>query len=426
MKLPSPVLRATAAAAALTVAVGAAVATAGVAGAVDRSSVWSKNVVYGSTDHTIDGDTEAIRVDGDPSTLAPPHIRNSGIQAMEVGQCHAAQAAASMDQLTRGKRVRLSTTDVAQQSQGRPARYVDVLSGSSWVDVQLAQLQRGHALPLPGLGDISRWRTYAVAAQQAARARTNLFDTDFCRSGPSQLTPLRLWINYDGNGDDATNPNSEWVKVLNLSTTTLPVGGWWMRTAAQDNYVLPSYAVIPARGVLTIRVGKGTNTATQLFLGSTVSKFKNTDLSRNIYGGAAYLFDRDGDIRAWSMYPCLVSCVDSKANKLAIWVRADAPGVETSNVNGEYVRFTPRPGVPSVDMSRTVLVSNGFTYEFPGSTLLMAGETLTLYAGKGTRTRLNHYWGNSTPVLVNSGQRVELRTPTTIRLGCRAWGTFTC
>ena len=37
-----------------------------------------------------------MRVDGDGTDVTPPHVRNTGIQAMEVGQCHSAEATAAM------------------------------------------------------------------------------------------------------------------------------------------------------------------------------------------------------------------------------------------------------------------------------------------------------------------------------------------
>src|SRR5687768_13247901 len=62
------------------------------AGAATTSLVWSAPTTYGSTDRAIDGDTVAVRVDGDGTDVTPPHVRNTGIQAMEVGQCHSAEA----------------------------------------------------------------------------------------------------------------------------------------------------------------------------------------------------------------------------------------------------------------------------------------------------------------------------------------------
>ncbi len=413
---------------ALVVAATLCVSTAAVSAPADgaaSSKVWTTSPAYGVLDHGIDGDTEAITVEGDGGGTPPAHVRNAGIQAMETGQCHAAQAAATMTSLTAGRRLRMSTTSVALASQGRPVRHVDAWNGSTWVDVQQAMLSQGQALPLPGMGDTTRWRAYATAAQQAALRGAGLFDRDLCRPGPSQSTPLRLWVNYDGNGDESTNPNTEYVRVLNSSTTPLPVGGWWIRTAAQDTFVLPKGSVVPAGGLLTLRVGKGTNSATRLYWGNSGPKFSNVDLTRNIYGGGAYLFDPDGDVRAWSMYPCLTGCSDARAGRLSISVRADAEGTDAANVNGEYIRIAPS-GVAQVDLSWTVVSTNGFTYEFPRGTVVRAGEVLTLHAGKGSTTRLRQYWGNSGPILVNAGQRVEVRTPTAIRLGCRAWGTGRC
>ena len=166
-------------------------ASGSVASAASTSKVWSAPVTYGTTDHTIDGDTVAVRVDGDPSSVVPPHIRNTGIQTMEIGSCHAAEATAAMNRMVAGRRVRMTTNVTTTSSLGRPVRHLDVSTSTGWLDVQLAQLRSGHALPIILAGDATRWKSYFTAAQQAAAARTNLWDTDYCRPGPSQTTPAQ-------------------------------------------------------------------------------------------------------------------------------------------------------------------------------------------------------------------------------------------
>ena len=47
-------------------------------------------------------------------------VRNAGIQAMETGQCHAAEATAAMNALTLGKQVRMSAKYASSSSLGRP------------------------------------------------------------------------------------------------------------------------------------------------------------------------------------------------------------------------------------------------------------------------------------------------------------------
>lgn len=425
MNLPHRTARATATAAALTLAVGAAVATAGAAGAATTSKVWSSTVTYGWTDHTVDGDTVAVKVDGDPSTVEPPHVRNAGIQTMELGTCHADEATRSMSSLVAGKRVRMTTSSTSASSLGRPVRHIDVSTGSGWLDTQLVQLQRGHALPVILARDDTRWKQYFTAAQQAARAGANLFDTDYCRSGPVQSAPLRVWVSWDANGDDAGNVNGEYVRVLNSGSTAISLSRWQVRTGGQDSFTFPTNATVPAGGVLTLRVGRGTSTSTTFYWGSTAPKFPNASVALNRYGSGAYLFDPDGDLRAWSIYPCMSGCTSSLADKVWFSVRADANGVDADNVNGEYVAITVK-GTTSINLQYQVLAANGYTYEFPKGSVVRPGEKLVVHLGKGTTSRLRHYWGNSNPVLSNTGGAVELRTPDATRILCRAWGTGRC
>lgn len=415
------------AASALVGALGLGLAAVGgvdTASGATSSVIWTASTTYGSTHHTIDGDTVAVTVDGDAAEVPPPHVRNAGIQTMEIGACHAADATAAMKTMTAGKRVRMTVVNPSSSSLGRPVRYLDVQSGSGWVDTQLEQLRNGRALPVVN-GDPTRWRTYFTAAQQAARTGQNLWDTDACSPGPAQSTPLRVWAHWDGNGDDAANPNSEYVRVLNLSDRVLGIGGWVARTGGADSYVFPATARVPARGTLTLRVGKGTNTTTTFHWGSNYPKFANANLATNAYGSGAYLFDPDGDLRAWSIYPCLTACSDPLTGKVSVVANADAAGVDAENVNGEYVRLSPA-GTTAVDLSYRVLSANGYTYELPKGSVVAPGETLTVHLGRGYSSRLRQYWGNTKPVLANAGGMVELRTPESVRIACRAWGTGRC
>ncbi|KQZ87972.1 hypothetical protein ASD62_00165 [Phycicoccus sp. Root563] len=403
----------------------ALLATGSVASAATTSKVWSAKVTYGTYDHTIDGDTVAIRVDGDPSSLTPPHIRNTGIQTMEIGSCHADEATAAMDRMVAGRRVRLTTNSTTASSLGRPVRHIDVSTSTGWLDTQLAQLRAGHALPIILANDDTRWKAYFTAAEQAARAGKNLWDTDYCRSGPAQSTPLKVWVNWDANGDDGGNVNGEWVRVLNSGTTTLSVAGWQMRTGGQDWFTFPSTAVVPAGGLLTLHVGKGTATTTSFYWGGTAPKFPNASIAANRHGSGAYLFDRDGDLRAWSMYPCMSACTSPLAGKVRINAAPDAPGVDADNLNGEYISLRSA-GTYSVDVSYQTLSNNGYTWEIPRGTVIRPGEVYTLRVGKGTNSRLTNYWGSTKPILSNTGSFVELRTAEAVRIACKAWGTGRC
>ena len=106
-------------------------------------------------------------------------------------------------------------------------------------------------------------------------------------------------------------------------------------------------------------------------------------------------------------------------------VNYDAPGDDQTNPNGEYVALTLK-GTKAVDLSYTTLWSHGNTRELAGGTVLKPGERMIVHMGKGTNTRLNHYWGKSYAPLTNSGGNMILRTTNGIRIACSAWGTGRC
>ena len=328
------------------VAATTALALAGVLLATTPASaswVQTQTSAEGKVTRVRDGDTVDVDVWGD-GTTAPQTIRNTGIQAMETGQCHAAEATRLMTSLAASKTVRLTARYASTTSWGRPVRYVDAESGSVFTDTQLPMLNAGHALALTLGNETSRWRTYMLAQQKAEATHQNLWDTDYCRSGPAQSTPIKVWVNYDGDGDESKNVNTEWVRILNEGTTPLSLTGWWLRSAAQDYFHFPQGTVVQPGAVITLYAGKGTATATSFFWGSPTPKFPNSDEPGG-YGSGAYLFDPDGDLRSHTSFPCLVNCTDARAGKIKMAVNYDAPGDDQTNPNGEWGRpDQPRPG----------------------------------------------------------------------------------
>ena len=210
-----------------------------------------------------------------------------------------------------------------------------------------------------------------------------------------------MWVNYDGDGDETLNPNTEWVRIQNQGSTALSLTGWWLRSAAQDYLRFPAGTAIKAHSILTVYVGKGTRTATKLYWGFSAPHFPNPD-EPGAYGSGAYLFDPQGDLRSHTSFPCLYACSDSRTGQVAMKVNYDAPGDDQTNPNGEYVALTLK-GTKAVDLSYTTLWSHGNTRELGGGTVLKPGERMIIHMGKGTNTRLNHYWGKTYAPLTNSG-----------------------
>ncbi len=362
-----------------------------------QSVVWTSKLAYGTTDHALDGDTVALRADGDGSAVAPLHVRNAGIQAMETGQCHAAAATASMDELTRGKRLRLTTADVTTSSQGRPVRYIDAQSGRRGPTSSSRSSSAGRPFPSRA------WATSPVGrptprpvSRPPSGARTSSTRTTASRARRSR----RPCVSGSTTTATATRPTTPTPSTCASSTAPPPP---WLSAAGGS--APPPRTPTRFRRTPWFRQGVFTLLGKHLHPARSLGRRRPQVLQRRPVPQHLQLrclpLRRDGDLRSWSLCPCLASSADARTGHVASG-STPTPRCRSTNVNGEYVRFAPS-GLSSVDLSWTVVSTNGFTYEFPRGTVVRAGETLTLRSGKGTSTRLNHYWGNAGAVLVNAG-----------------------
>jgi endonuclease YncB( thermonuclease family) len=386
-----------------------------------------------------DGDTPYVDIAGDGVTTLYP-IRMTGIQATEIRHpdsngnlvgidwCHGLEAKARLSQLTMEKLVQLRGLKSSSSSNGRQLRNVFVENGNDgWNDVQRTLLYEGHALWGSQLVETTHNAEYHALADQAAAAGRNIYDTDYCGSGPSQSAKLKLYVHYDADSDDGTNLNDEYVLIQNNDTSgTVDLSGWHIRDSSLDYYTFPSGATLPAGHRIYLFVGKGTNhsasTSKSYYWGRTIPVFDNPAPAG--IGDGAYLLDPDGDFRSWMIYPCLSPCYDPLRGKITVSkVVYDPAGADTAAK--EYVQFK------SVASSRFYL--NGYLIRTepytmqPGwGTYLDPGETLTVYMGKGTNTRTRQYMGYTNAVLNNSGDEVDIVTYNAIHITCKAWGVGRC
>lgn len=399
----------------LAVAVAAPAAGAGY-------STWSGTVTRGG-----DGDTTYIDIAGDG--LGAVRVRNAGIQALELGQCGASAAASRMSQLVVGKKVRLSAQDPASVSAGRPLRFVDLPTSTGTTDVQLVLLKEGLVLWENIAAEPSRSAPYQRAMEEAAVQKRGIWGGQACGAGPSTTAGFRMWVHYDGEGDDAKDPNAEYVRIQSTSASDVSLSGWWLRDATlQPVLKFPTGAVLKAGGHLTVHVGRGTATATRFYWGSSTPIFGNisSPAAAGDVGDGVYLFDPHGDIRSHITYPCVLSCTDPAAGRLAFSsVAYDAPGDDAVNPNGESVSIFV-VGTTPVDLTRKVLTLNSHVMELPVGTVLQPGERLTVHSGTGTPSRLVRYWGSPSGLMANAGGVVELRNTEGTPLTCRSWGTGRC
>jgi len=375
----------------------------------------------GKVDFVADGDTAVIDIWGDGT--GPRAVRNNGIQAMETGQCHAASAKYAFNKLApAGSKVTMKASKADVYAGGRPLRLVYNAAG---VDIQKALLDQGWVLPFTIPTDPINQPTYYQAGQIAASKHLGLFNLARpCKTGPYQTAKLKVWVSYDADGDDLANLNGEYIRIYNAGTVAIPIGGWWLRTAAPEIFRFPSTTKVPANGFVTLHMGKGRATATNFYWGLSAPKFPNPGMS-NLLGAGGFLFDRDGDLRAWAMYPCLYSCTDPATGKVSLQADYNPPGDETANWNLETVRVTNTSDA-AVDLSHRVIQYKSWTWEIRTGTVLQPRETFVLHIGAGTQTRLVQHWSKPRDILNNYDGAVELRTTEATRIACDTWGTGTC
>jgi len=372
-----------------------------------------------------DGDT--IHVDLlDDDTTSTIRVRFTGIQAMEQtvyshnrikrrGECHALEATQRLDQLIDGSFgiVRLAVQDPNSHSGPRIRRSVQVMIDGQWQDVGRIMLAEGHALFLANRNEWAWNRTYSQIAQQAANAGIGIWNTEYCAGGPPAA--VKLWVHWDQG--DGSVPADEWVLIKNLDTAPLWLDGWYLRDSGLRRFVFPPGTIVAPGAAIRVRVRPAQ--APDLSWNVNGAIFDNATHDERAIGDGAYLFDHDGDLRAWQMYPCREACNDPGQG--AIEIVPQPYGRETIALRN--TRDTP------VDLQGYELsVGARAAYQFLGDSVVGPGETMLVRIGgsPAADTRLEKHWPRTVTLLRNSGGAVVLNRFDEVRLDCGAWGNGRC
>ncbi len=382
----------------------------------------------GKVAQVLDGDTVAVYLDANPTKAV--QVRNAGIQAMEVDECNGPSATRAMADLApAGSRVLLtaryanSTSSVGGVT--RLLRFIYVLKDGKWVDTQLALLERGEVLWYPIPSEYAHSTAYRAAMERAQANRVGMFDP-VRACGAAGSDKAQIWINYDGDGDENVNVNSEYVRVKNPTSSSLDLSGWWIRDGSQVEKRLPGGTVVPARSTLTVHVGKGTDSvsARRFYWGWASPRYQNTidpatgRRAAGIHGNAAYLFDPRGNLRSLTTYPCATCSSHPLKGKVRLAAQPTGRDEHTTvtNVSSQ-----------AVDVSHLVLQARGSVYEIRTGTVLAPGEVLKVAMRTGTSSRLLQYWGKTQEYnLPDGGYEMRLRDARDVPLACVAWGSGAC
>ncbi|HKO15046.1 MAG TPA: lamin tail domain-containing protein [Gemmatimonadaceae bacterium] len=366
-----------------------------------------------------DGDTIGVRVDGQRRVW---QVRFTGVQATELhhysqpwaGECNSVEAAKRVQQLVRGShhRVLLSAQHPGKRFTYRLGRWIAVKVHGHWRDLGALEMAEGHTLWMSDEQDTAWNKVYNRLGQQAEQKHIGLWDPTHCGVGPDQDVPLRVWVQWDPHGIDASNMNDEWVKVQNLSTTkSLPLTHWWIRDSGLRRYTFPRDTVLHPGATITIHDGAGQNSATDLFWNIGAPVFQNI-------GDGAYLFDPQGDIRASMVYPCVVACSDPNQGALSI----------SAQVRGQQFVQIANVSDHPVNLYGYQLTAPGWPYDFGPNSVLQPGQTMRvdLDGAQAQDTQLDRHWGTPYPHLHRGGEAVRVNTFNGITIACDSWGGASC
>jgi micrococcal nuclease len=277
--------------------------------------------VYGKVVFVDDGDTVDVNLAGD-GTNRPVRIRYIAVQSMELsvysktlskmrGQCWGVEAAKFMHSLVYNRKVRLTSrhADSYSSVNVRPLRSVAVQQDGQWVDTGGLEIDAGLALPDLRDDEYLHNGDYMARGQAAAANHLGMYsDPAHCGIGPFQDDPLRVNINWDAKGYDKTNVNGEWVDIFNDGASPVSLAGWSIRDAAYrgtkaKGYEFPASAVVQPNDKIRLHVGNGNNDADTFYWGLNEAIFANVTNNAKMMGDGAWMFDPDGDLRAYQMYP---------------------------------------------------------------------------------------------------------------------------
>jgi hypothetical protein len=106
-------------------------------------------------------------------------------------------------------------------------------------------------------------------------------------------------------------------------------------------------------------------------------------------------------------------------------IQYNSPGKDTgsnSSLNGEWVRLTNRTS-KTIDLKGwTVRDATAHVFTFTSNYKVLAGQSVTVYTGKGTAATGRRYWGRTGYVWNNGGDSATLRTGAGKTIDSCRWG----
>ncbi len=210
-------------------------------------------------------------------------------------------------------------------------------------------------------------------------------------------------VQYDAPGNDATNPNGEWIRLRNVGDTTIDLNNWRVKESGKFYRFAVGDKIYPGQRLI-IKIGTGISTSSIKYWGNQSGILNNS--------GKDYVQVLNPD--SWEM-DCYTwgntdECgAQSVRAAVRMFVNFDASGNDVTNPNGEWVAIQNTSN-KSIWLTNYKLYTPGHTFTFPVGSMIGPNSYLRVRIGSGTHTRYNKYWGNSGGILSNSGDFLQLRS----------------
>jgi endonuclease YncB( thermonuclease family) len=232
-------------------------------------------------------------------------------------------------------------------------------------------------------------------------------------SSDSLSGKVTLNVQSDALGDDLVNPNGEWVTINNISSSAIDIKDYSVKMSSYSYYFHNS-TVISANGYVRLYVGSGVDTSSDFYWGNSEGIFANSGgevTFVNVYNEEVTSVKWPHPFYNDCTYPVEITSVNY-----------DASGDDDSNPNGEYITIK-NVSDSSLNLRSWEIAVRHYQYHFMDDFNLASNASFTLKIGSGSDSSSVLYWGQSTGILRNSADLVQILNPKRMISDCYGWGS---
>lgn len=207
-------------------------------------------------------------IDGDTVELAGgDRVRLLNINTPEKGQYLYREATKRLEELVKGKRIRLEADAEDRDKYDRLLRHL--FAGNDHLNRIL--VEEGYAAALIIEPNTDYAEDILAAEQEARQAQRGIWQ--FSHIADAFCVGIH-YFRYNAAGNDNENINGEFVEFRNSCTTAVDMTGWTLQDSSNKTYTFPAL-MVENKTTVTLHSGKGGDNETDLYWGNTRPVWNN-------------------------------------------------------------------------------------------------------------------------------------------------------